>query len=448
MKLKSINPANEKIIGTFEVCSKERVFRIVEEAKKAFVFWRKTEISEREKFVKKFLEAFSKEEKQLSQLLSREMGKPITQAREETAEIPEMIRWFLLNTKKYIKDESCGPARIKFEPRGVAGLITPWNYPYSTSLQKIIPALLTGNTVVFKPSELSTFCGLKIDKLFKKINLPKNVFNTITGDPQTGKYLVQSGVNMISFTGSTAAGKDIAQNAGQDLKKVVLELGGSDPFIVFEDADLDEAVAGAVAGRFENCGQICIAAKRIFVHQKIYSQFLEKFTEKAQALRVGNPLDSQTQMGPLVSKGQLRVLEIQVKDAISRGAQLLCGGKKLPGKGYFYAPTVLTGLTDDMLVAREETFGPVACIFSFENTEEALNLANNTNYGLGASVWTKDKKKIKFITENIASGMISVNSWGTHDLECPFGGVKESGLGRELSEYGVREFCNIKTIIK
>ena len=448
MKLKSINPANEKIIGTFEVCSKERVFRIVEEAKKAFVFWRKTEISEREKFVKKFLEAFSKEEKQLSQLLSREMGKPITQAREETAKIPEMIRWFLLNTKKYIKDESCGPARIKFEPRGVAGLITPWNYPYSTSLQKIIPALLTGNTVVFKPSELSTFCGLKIDKLFKKINLPKNVFNTITGGPQTGKYLVQSGVNMISFTGSTAAGKDIAQNAGQDLKKVVLELGGSDPFIVFEDADLDEAVAGAVAGRFENCGQICIAAKRIFVHQKIYSQFLEKFTEKAQALRVGNPLDSQTQMGPLVSKGQLRVLEIQVKDAISRGAQLLCGGKKLPGKGYFYAPTVLTGLTDDMLVAREETFGPVACIFSFENTEEALNLANNTNYGLGASVWTKDKKKIKFITENIASGMISVNSWGTHDLECPFGGVKESGLGRELSEYGVREFCNIKTIIK
>jgi len=354
----------------------------------------------------------------------------------------------LLNTKKYIKDESCGPARITFEPRGVEGLITPWNYPYSTSLQKIIPALLTGNTVVFKPSELSTFCGLKIDKLFKKINLPKNVFNTITGGPQTGKYLVQSGVNMISFTGSTAAGKDIAQNAGQDLKKVVLELGGSDPFIVFEDADLDEAVAGAVAGRFENCGQICIAAKRIFVHQKIYSQFLEKFTEKAQALRVGNPLDSQTQMGPLVSKGQLRVLEIQVKDAISKGAQLLCGGKKLSGKGYFYAPTVLTGLTDDMLVAREETFGPVACIFSFENTEEALNLANNTNYGLGASVWTKDKKKIKFITENIASGMISVNSWGTHDLECPFGGVKESGLGRELSEYGVREFCNIKTIIK
>ena len=448
MKLKSINPANEKVIGTFEVCSKERVFRIVKAAKKAFVFWRKTEISEREKFVKKFLEAFSKEEKQLSQLLSREMGKPITQAREETAKIPEMIRWFLLNTKKYIKDESCGPARIKFEPRGVAGLITPWNYPYSTSLQKIIPALLTGNTVVFKPSELSTFCGLKIDKLFKKINLPKNVFNTITGGPQTGKYLVQSGVNMISFTGSTAAGKDIAQNAGQDLKKVVLELGGSDPFIVFEDADLDEAVAGAVAGRFENCGQICIAAKRIFVHQKIYSQFLEKFTEKAQALRVGNPLDSQTQMGPLVSKGQLRVLEIQVKDAISRGAQLLCGGKKLPGKGYFYTPTVLTGLTDDMLVAREETFGPVACIFSFENTEEALNLANNTNYGLGASVWTKDKRKIKFITENIASGMISVNSWGTHDLECPFGGVKESGLGRELSEYGVREFCNIKTIIK
>jgi len=448
MKLKSINPANEKVIGTFEVCSKERVFRIVKAAKKAFVFWRKTEISEREKFVKKFLEAFSKEEKQLSQLLSREMGKPITQAREETAKIPEMIRWFLLNTKKYIKDESCGPARIKFEPRGVAGLITPWNYPYSTSLQKIIPALLTGNTVVFKPSELSTFCGLKIDKLFKKINLPKNVFNTITGGPQTGKYLVQSGVNMISFTGSTAAGKDIAQNAGQDLKKVVLELGGSDPFIVFEDADLDEAVAGAVAGRFENCGQICIAAKRIFVHQKIYSQFLEKFTEKAQALRVGNPLDSQTQMGPLVSKGQLRVLEIQVKDAISKGAQLLCGGKKLSGKGYFYAPTVLTGLTDDMLVAREETFGPVACIFSFENTEEALNLANNTNYGLGASVWTKDKKKIKFITENIASGMISVNSWGTHDLECPFGGVKESGLGRELSEYGVREFCNIKTIIK
>jgi succinate-semialdehyde dehydrogenase/glutarate-semialdehyde dehydrogenase/succinyl-CoA reductase len=453
MQLKSINPANEKIIGEFELFSKEKVFKVVENAKRALEFWKKTEISEREKFVKNFLRALGKEKKKIARLITIEMGKPLSEARDEMEGVLEMAEWFLLNTRKYIKDEeifwgSRASARIKFEPVGVVGAITPWNFPLSTSLQKIIPALLTGNTVVFKPSELSTPSGLKIAQMFKKINLPKNVFNITTGDARTGKFLVSARVNMISFTGSTAAGKNIAQTAGKDLKKVVLELGGSDPFIVFEDADLNKAVDGAILGRFENCGQVCIAAKRIFVHKKIYPQFLEKFLKRVKLLKVGNPLNTRTEIGPLVSKDQLKDLEIQVKDAISRGAKLLAGGKRIKRRGYFYEPTVLADIVDDMLVAKEEVFGPVACIFSFEGLDRVLQMANNTKYGLGASVWTKDKRKIKFITENIESGMISVNSWGTHTLECPFGGVKESGLGRELSKYGIWEFCNIKTIIQ
>ncbi len=452
MKFTSINPVNEKVIGKFKIYSKGETLKMVDKTRRAFERWKKTDISEREKFIRNFLKAMDREKEKIARLITQEMGKPITEAKDEVEGALEMIEWFLSNTRKYIRDEkiflgSSRLATLRFEPVGVIGLITPWNYPLSTSLQKIIPALLIGNTVVFKPSELSTPSGLKIAQIFKKINLPQNVFNIITGDVRTGKYLVLSKVNMISFTGSTAAGKDIAQNAGKDLKKIVLELGGSDPFIVFEDANLDQAVDGAILGRFENCGQVCIAAKRIFVQERVYPQFLEKFIEKAKALKIGDPLDKETQLGPLVSQGQLRNLERQVKDALEKGAELLLGGKRLKRKGYFYPPTVLTNLTVNMLVAKEEVFGPVACIFSFKNKEEVLRMANNTKYGLGASVWTKDNKKIKFITENIESGMISVNSWGTHYLELPFGGVKESGLGRELSQYGILEFCNLKTVI-
>ncbi len=454
MKLQSINPTTEESIGEFELSSEKIVFMAVRRAKTSFKRWKNTNISERENILKNFLEIFIRRRNEIAELITKEMGKPIIEAEGEVDEVLETVNWFLRETKNIIKDENIELerknvfAKVKFEPIGVVGLITPWNFPISAPMWKIIPALLTGNTVVFKPSELSTFCGLKIGEMLKEAGLPEGVFNVITGDGKTGQYLVFSEVNMISFTGSATAGKDVASRAGKELKKTVLELGGSDPFIVLGDAIFEQALNAAVFGRFFNCGQVCTSAKRIIVDRKIYKSFIRKFVERVKDLKVGEPSEKETEIGPMVSKKQLNILETQVEDALKKGAKLFCGGKRLKGKGYFYKPTVLTNISDDMLVAKEEVFGPVASVFSFESIEEAIEIANDTKYGLGASVWTKDGEKVKRVVNNIESGMIWVNDFGTPHPQCPQGGIKESGIGRELSKYGVLEFCNIKTIVE
>lgn len=454
MKLQSINPTTEESLSEFELYSEEMVSDVIEKAREFSKAWKNTDISEREKILKNFSNLIIKKKNEVAELVTKEMGKPITESEGEIDEIPGLIKWFLEETKKIIKDENIkldvkdATAKVKFEPIGIVGLITPWNFPISTPMWKIIPALLTGNTIVFKPSELSTLCGLKIGELLKEARLPEGVLNIITGDGTIGQYLVSSKVNMISFTGSSAVGKDVASRAGKDLKKVVLELGGSDPFIVFDDAIFEQAVNAAIFGRFLNCGQVCTAAKRIIVDKKIYKPFLEKFVEKVKALKVGNPLERKTEIGPIVSEKQRESLEIQVEDALKKEAKLLCGGKRIEGKGYFYEPTVLTNIRDDMLVAKEEVFGPVATIFSFNSIEEAIQIANDTKYGLGASVWTEDIKKAERVVNSIESGMIWVNEFGTPYPQCPQGGIKESGLGRELSKYGVLEFCNLKTVVE
>jgi len=453
MKIQSINPTTEGSLGEFELYSKEMISNIVEKARESFTEWKNTPISKREDIIKNFSQILVKKRNEVTELITKEIGKPIIESQGEVDEISGLIEWFLKETKNIIKDENIKldvdnvSAKVKFEPIGVVGLITPWNFPISTPIWKIIPALLTGNTVVFKPSELSTFCGLKIGELLKEAGLIEGVFNVVTGDGITGQHLISSKVNMISFTGSSTAGKNIASRAGKDLKKTVLELGGSDPFIVFEDAILEQAINAALFGRFLNCGQVCTAAKRIFVDRKICSSFIEKFVHKVKVLKIGNPLERKTEIGPIVSKIQLENLEIQVNDAINKGAKLLCGGKRIEGKGYFYEPTVLTDIVDEMLVVKEEVFGPVASIFSFDSMEEAIKMANNTKYGLGASIWTKDSKKAEKVANSIESGMVWINDFGTPYPQCPQGGIKESGIGRELSKYEVLEFCNMKTII-
>lgn len=453
MGIQSINPTTEESLGEFELYSEGMVFDAVKKARESLEGWGNTSISKRENIIKNFSQILVKKKNEIAELITKEMGKAIIESEGEVDEVPGVTEWFLKETRNVIKDEDVkldvdnASAKVRFEPIGVVGLITPWNFPIGTSIWKIIPALLTGNTVVFKPSELSTFCGLKIDEILKEAGLPEGVFNTITGDGTTGKNLVSSKVNMISFTGSSVVGKDVASNSGKDFKKVVLELGGSDPCIIFDDAILEQAINAALFGRFLNCGQVCTAAKRIFVDGKIYDSFIEKFVQKVKILKVGNPLERKTEIGPIVSKAQLESLEIQVKDAINKGAKLLCGGKRLEGKGYFYEPTVLADITDEMLVAKEEVFGPVAPIFSFGSTEEAIKMANNTKYGLGASVWTKDSEKAEKVTNSIESGMVWINDFGTPYPQCPQGGIKESGIGRELSKYGILEFCNMKTIV-
>jgi len=453
MKFQVINPATEEVIAELEALDKKAVSLAVKKARKAFDSWGNTDFDERETIIKKFGELLSKNKSEIAKLISREMGKAIIEAEGELEGSLGDINWLLSEARAALKDEELKvdvpdiKASIRFEPVGVVGLITPWNFPFGTALWKIIPALLTGNTIVFKPSELSTLCGMKIADLFNQAGLPEGVFNIVIGDAITGRHLVKSKVNMISFTGSTKAGRAILSKAGKGLKKTVMELGGSDPFIVFEDAQLEQAVNAAVFGRYLNCGQVCTAAKRIFIQEKIYDAFLQSFVDKVKKLRSGNPLDRKTEIGPIVSRKQLLALEVQVNDAISKGAKVLCGGKRIQGKGFFFEPTVLTGIKKNMLVLNEEVFGPVASIIPFKSVKQAIKLANNIKYGLGASVWTQNKQTAEEMINAIESGMIWVNDFGTPYPQCPQGGIKESGLGREMSIYGIKEFCNMKSVV-
>jgi acyl-CoA reductase-like NAD-dependent aldehyde dehydrogenase len=382
------------------------------------------------------------------------MGKPIIEAEGEIDGSLGDIKWFLSETKNALQDEVVDvgvegvSAKVAFEPIGVTALITPWNFPIGTPIWKIIPALITGNTAVFKPSELSSLCGMKIAELLTEAGLPKGVFNVVTGDATTGRLLVASDVDIVSFTGSSAAGKDVYTKSGQKLNKVVLELGGSDPFIVFEGAIFEQAVNGAVFGRFLNCGQVCTSAKRIFVEKSIFRGFVNAFVEKVKALKVGDPLNRSTEIGPMVSDAQRKVLEGQVKDAVAKGARVLCGGKRVKGKGNFFEPTVFVDVKPGMRVLAEEVFGPVASVVPFNSMEQAIELANKTQYGLGASVWTQNDKTAETMARAIKSGMVWINEFGTPYPQCPQGGIKESGLGREMSKHGIHEFCNMKTIVK
>jgi acyl-CoA reductase-like NAD-dependent aldehyde dehydrogenase len=454
MKMQVINPATEEPLGEFDIADKSVVAAVVSRARTAFVGWKGKDISEREVIIKKFCELLASRKSEVARLISREIGKPIVEAEGEIDGAVGEIGWFLTETRKAVADETVDigaegvSAKIVFEPVGVVGLITPWNFPIDTPLWKIIPALLTGNTVVFKPSELATLCGLKIGELFAEAGIPEGVFNVVSGAESTGKALVASQIDMISFTGSSSVGREVYSKVGEELKKTVLELGGSDPFIVFKGAVFEQAINAAVFGRFLNCGQVCTAAKRIFVESSIFGQFIEKFVEKVKALRLGNPLDRSTDIGPMVSAKQRDTLERQLNDAMSKGARVLCGGKRPARKGFFFEPTVLVDIKPDMAVLKEEVFGPIACVMPFRTIEEAIGLANKTDYGLGASVWTQSDKTAETMARAIQSGMVWVNDFGTPYPQCPQGGIKASGIGRELSRYGIREFCNMKTIVK
>ncbi len=453
MKLKPINPATEEVIDELIISTKSDIEKAVCLAKESFKSWSNTLISERVRIIKKFGEILSKKKTEVAKLMSTEMGKPLVESEGEIDGALGEIGYFIHEIGRILEEEPVDvgadnvKAKILFEPIGVVGLITPWNFPIDTSLWKILPALLTGNTVLFKPSELSTLCGLKIAELLKEAGLPDDVFNVIIGEAEAGRAIVESDVDMISFTGSSATGRDILSRAGKSLKKTVLELGGSDPFIVFKDAILEQAINAAVFGRFLNCGQVCTSAKRIFVHNDIFNKFIESFVKKVKALCVGDPLASGTEIGPLVSKSQLATIEMQVKDAVMNGAKVLCGAKRLNRKGYFYEPTVLINVKENMAVLKEEVFGPVAVIAPFSSIEEAIKLANNTKYGLGASIWTQSDKLGEQMAKAIESGMIWINDFGTPYPQCPQGGIKESGIGRELSKYGILEFCNMKTVV-
>jgi acyl-CoA reductase-like NAD-dependent aldehyde dehydrogenase len=449
-KIKTVNPATEEIIKEYEVMTKEQINGSVKKARSAFNGEWKKDIKKRADFLYNFAHEISNNKEKLAKTATNEMGKAIKEARSEVQKCAWAIEFFADNGKIFATDEIINTdARktvVSFEPLGVIGSIMPWNFPYWQALRFAAPSLMIGNTIVLKPASATMQCGLEIEAAFNRIGLPDGVFQTVVGDSSVAESLIDSNVNAVTFTGSIPVGSKVAQRATSQIKKCVLELGGSDPFIVCEDADIDKAVNGAVKGRFINCGQSCIASKRFFIVKNIADEFIEKFVQKAERLRVGDPLSENTDMGPLVNVNGLKNIDAVVKESEKDGAEVLTGGEQINSKGFFYKPTIITKVSPKMRIAQEETFGPVAPITVVGNEIEAMNLANDSQYGLGASIWTQDLEKADKYSKIVEAGVVSVNNVVASDPRVPFGGVKKSGFGRELSRYGMLEFVNIKSI--
>jgi succinate-semialdehyde dehydrogenase/glutarate-semialdehyde dehydrogenase/succinyl-CoA reductase len=446
------NPSNEEVLARYEIMDATAVGEIVKQARLAFESWKSTGIHKRAEFMHNFALELRKNKTNLARTCTREMGKPIKESLSEVEKCAWAIEYYGDNGPIFLNDEALNTdARksvITFQPLGVIGSIMPWNFPYWQALRFAAPSLIAGNTIVLKPASATLQCGIEIENSFKNTNLPDGVFRTVVGDSRTAEALIDSDVNGVTFTGSVSVGAKVASRATGQWKKCVLELGGSDPFIVCGDADIEKASGGAVKGRFINCGQSCIASKRFFVVKDRSKEFIEKFVQKTEKLVVGDPLSEGTDIGPLVNEAALKNIESLVQDAISNGAEVLVGGEpaKVNGKGYFYKPTILSRVSPKMRVAREEIFGPVAPVTVVEDETEAIKLANDSEYGLGASIWTEDLDEAERLSRAVESGIITVNNVVASDPRVPFGGVKKSGFGRELSRYGMLEFVNIKSI--
>ncbi|MGI0056350.1 MAG: aldehyde dehydrogenase family protein, partial [Nitrosarchaeum sp.] len=393
MKVKTVNPTTEEIIAEYDIIGKEKILDAVKKSRTAFNEWKK-DIKKRSVFTHALADELRKNKIELARMATKEMGKPIKESLSEVEKCAWAMEFYGDNADIFLHDESVNTdARksvISFEPLGIIGSIMPWNFPYWQALRFAAPSLMAGNTIVLKPASATMQCGIEIENTFRKAGFPEGVFQTLIGDSSIAEILIDSDINAVTFTGSTSVGAKVAQRATSQLKKCVLELGGSDPFIVCDDADVEKASSGAVKGRFINCGQSCIASKRFFVTKNIAKEFIEKFVQKTEDLRVGDPSLENTDIGPLVNISGLNNIEELVNDAVKNGAEVLTGGKRIKNKGYFYSPTILTKISSKMRVAEEETFGPVAPITVVDNEMEAIKIANNSQFGLGASIWTQD----------------------------------------------------------
>jgi succinate-semialdehyde dehydrogenase/glutarate-semialdehyde dehydrogenase/succinyl-CoA reductase len=449
-KLRTINPATEEVLNEYTVIGKEQLSETVKKSKDAFLEWKK-DIDKRTDFLYAFAKELRKNKENLAKTATQEMGKAIKESRSEVEKCAWTIEYYADHGKIFANDEvvntDARKSIITFEPLGVIGSIMPWNFPYWQGLRFAAPSLMIGNTIVLKPASATMQCGIEIEKTFDKAGVPQGVFQTLVGDSSIAETLIDSdGINAVTFTGSVPVGARVAQRATSQLKKTVLELGGSDPFIVCEDADIEKASTGAVKGRFINCGQSCIASKRLIVTNKVANEFTEKFVQKAEKLKVGDPLSDDTDIGPVVNAKSLENMEGIVNRTMKEGAELLTGGERIKNKGYFFSPTIFKNISPHMEIAQEEVFGPVAPIITAEDEKEAIRIANDSKFGLGASIWTRNLDKAKTLSSRVQSGMVTVNSVVVSDPRVPFGGIKNSGFGRELSRYGMLEFVNIKSV--
>ncbi len=448
----SYNPATGAEIGRVQNTSPEEVAAAVNQARLAQKAWRELSFSERGAFVLKAQKILLAEMEQTARLISDEMGKPASEAISmEIAPIIDLMGFFANNSAKMLRPEKINIAlfgklgrasKIIYQPLGVIGVISPWNYPLAIPLGEVVMALMAGNAVVLKPSELTPFVGLKIGELFEKAGLPKDVLQIVTGDGRTGAALVEAGVNKIMFTGSVATGKKIAAAAAKTLTPVVLELGGKDPMLVFADANLDVAANAAVWGAFANSGQTCASVERLYVQESIAGQFIEKVVGLTKNLQQNYGSEETTEIGSMVSESQLAIVENHVNDAVKNGARVLTGGKRnAKFDGAFFEPTVLTNINHSFKAIREETFGPTLPIMTFKTEAEAVELANDSEFGLTASVWTSDLNKGKRVARKIEAGTVTINEvLYTHGIaQTPWGGVKQSGYGRTHGKLGLLE---------
>jgi acyl-CoA reductase-like NAD-dependent aldehyde dehydrogenase len=445
-----VNPATGKVLATYPIASAAQVRAKVDRAREAFPRWARREAEDRAAFLSHAAEILRKRKEDYASTMTLEMGKVIREALAEVEKCAWAADFFAQNGPGFLEPEAVETdakrSYVAFHPRGVLGSIMPWNFPMWQIVRFAVPALIAGNAVVVKPASASPKSALNLEDAFREAGLPEDVFQVVLGDRTTATALIRAPVSVVSVTGSVGTGIAVAREAARDLKKAVLELGGSDPFIVAEDADLDAAAKGAVAGRFVNGGQSCIAAKRFFVVDSVAPEFLRKFAENVRKLRIGDPLEPSTDIGPLVNEAAVDTIERQVKDAVAKGARIEVGGKRLRRPGWFFEPTLLSGVTKEMRVLREETFGPVAPVMTVPNLETAVEAANDSEFGLGASLWTRDLALADDLARRIESGMVFVNGTVKSDPRMPFGGVKHSGIGRELSRYGLLEMVNIKTV--
>ncbi|MFH0835624.1 MAG: aldehyde dehydrogenase family protein [Candidatus Micrarchaeota archaeon] len=447
-QIKVVNPANSKVVGAIQPYGKKQVDSAVKKARTGFKEWAETDFSDKRKILLKYSSLLGKRKKELAESATAQMGKPITQSLGDAIDASQETKWFVNNAEKALASEKIdAKSTLAWEPVGVVACIKAWNFPIDLVSWSAVPALMAGNTIVFKHSELTPFSGRQLTALMHEAGVPENAFVLIEGAGETGRALVDSDVDCVSFTGSSKTGLEIAAKCGARLVKSVLELGGSSPAVVFGDADFDYAVQMVLASRFGNCGQACSSAKRLIVHSSIAEQFIDAVKEKAEALALGDPMDKRTAIGPLASFKQLKKLEKQVADAKRKKAKIILGGKRPQGKefakGAFFEPTLLTAPRNSA-VWREETFGPVLAIRTFKAEREAIELANDTAYGLSAQVYTRDWEKGRRVASKIIAGSVFVNAQWAGVGKCPWFGVKQSGWGFEGMAYGFREFARPK----
>ena len=449
--IESVEPATEAVHARFASHSNADVRAAILAADTAFRSWREIPIADRAVPMRALARLLRERKERYARLITTEMGKPITEALAEIEKCAWTCDFYAEHAAAYLADEpvetNARASFVAFEPLGVILAVMPWNYPFWQVIRFLAPALMAGNAALLKHASNVPQCALALEEAVRDAGFPTGILKTLLlSGAEVEPVIADDRVRAVTLTGSTATGARIAELAGRGVKKAVLELGGSDPFIVLRDADLGAAAETAAKARFQNAGQSCIAAKRFLVDAPVAAEFERRFADAIRALRVGDPLDAATQVGPLAREDLRDTLERQVAESVRMGARVVVGGKRRAGKGWFYEPTLLADVTEDMPVLKEETFGPVAALLSVRDADEAVRVANSSPYGLGAALWTKDEASARAIARRIESGSVFINGMVASDPRLPFGGVKKSGYGRELSSFGIREFVNIQTI--